>query len=659
MTFIIKDRIFAYSNSIGASNFILEATKLGYRNWSDIGNANSTYYTIVADNGDWEVGQGIYLAANNELQRVEVYSNSQGHQNKIVFDTGLKEVFCGLPAEEFNRTLKKDLNLSDLTDFAQARANLGFGSAAIADVVQTTGNSKTNVMSQDAVTAELFTIAQDINNIKSYVSVREFGAVGDGVTDDTVAIQSSIDSVWSAGGGVVNLPVGTFRVSASILDETYDNEGSSIPASNGCLTLRSGVYLRGQGAGKSIIKVDSNGGLTAIHAVSPVNGGINRLEIDGSWNGVNGAGHGIFQVQKLGEEWCKNFTIEDVFIHDIASYGIGVQNGDIENLYINRCRIYNSGADGIDIKGRGPGGGDQPAIVITNNYIKKHGRRSGLQAQAGIDWRGFAYVAGNHVDIVEADTADGEVRTGIRSRPAGIGEVYGGAYSRIIGNFVRSDAQGLTRGYELVGQSTVAIGNVAINTYEGYRIAALRVVVASNHAEQCGTAYRTDVTGDEARLTGNSGVSSGIMYLLNASGATIESSVCTTAGTFIQNNGSGNVFNGGRITGGIGERVSGSNPNILISNVTGFRTRYRSWSSTFSLDTAGEKIITAAHNIQGFIPAAHNVVASIYSDTSGAKMYPPVVKTVDETHITFSVYVEVGVGSGTARVLFDVNVHNP
>lgn len=47
-------------------------------------------------------------------------------------------------------------------------------------------------------------------------SVKDFGALGNGVADDTAEIQAAIDSVSSGGGGRVFIPAGTYIISASI-----------------------------------------------------------------------------------------------------------------------------------------------------------------------------------------------------------------------------------------------------------------------------------------------------------------------------------------------------------------------------------------------------------------------------------------------------------
>jgi hypothetical protein len=62
----------------------------------------------------------------------------------------------------------------------------------------------------------------------SWVSVKDYGATGDGTTNDTVAIQAAIDSVTS--GGTVYFPAGTYRIARNI--GTNDRWGIKVTNSN-------------------------------------------------------------------------------------------------------------------------------------------------------------------------------------------------------------------------------------------------------------------------------------------------------------------------------------------------------------------------------------------------------------------------------------------
>lgn len=50
-----------------------------------------------------------------------------------------------------------------------------------------------------------------LKNSASVINVKDFGAKGDGINDDTSAIQSAIDDVFTKGGGVVFFPTGTYN----------------------------------------------------------------------------------------------------------------------------------------------------------------------------------------------------------------------------------------------------------------------------------------------------------------------------------------------------------------------------------------------------------------------------------------------------------------
>jgi hypothetical protein len=78
------------------------------------------------------------------------------------------------------------------------------------------------------------------NKLAQTVSVKDFGAVGDGVTDDTAAIQAAWDWAASNNGAKINLPTGEYLISQAIDITGADN-----------------VIFEGDGVQNSIIKTNS------------------------------------------------------------------------------------------------------------------------------------------------------------------------------------------------------------------------------------------------------------------------------------------------------------------------------------------------------------------------------------------------------------------
>lgn len=81
----------------------------------------------------------------------------------------------------------------------------------------------------DPLLPTVFSDAGSVGDVD--VSVKDFGAVGDGMTDDTYAVQSAIDFVSQRGGGVVMFPVGGFFVTGLLIGSDITLRGVSSSSS--------------------------------------------------------------------------------------------------------------------------------------------------------------------------------------------------------------------------------------------------------------------------------------------------------------------------------------------------------------------------------------------------------------------------------------------
>jgi len=92
----------------------------------------------------------------------------------------------------------------------------------------------------EQVTYDGVTVKEELDaiNVKlaEWVSVKDFGAVGDAIADDTAAIQSAIDSASSAGKSLY-VPAGAYRLVPS--NAMVDEAGSNLAA----LLMRSGMHI--------------------------------------------------------------------------------------------------------------------------------------------------------------------------------------------------------------------------------------------------------------------------------------------------------------------------------------------------------------------------------------------------------------------------------
>jgi hypothetical protein len=100
MALVVKDRVRQTSTSTGTGTITLSGAVPGFQSFSVIGNANTTYYTIVdANTGSWEVGVGTYTSSGTLLSRDTVLESSNAGA-LVNFAAGIKDVFCTYPAEK-------------------------------------------------------------------------------------------------------------------------------------------------------------------------------------------------------------------------------------------------------------------------------------------------------------------------------------------------------------------------------------------------------------------------------------------------------------------------------------------------------------------------------------------------------------------------------
>jgi len=152
-----------------------------------------------------------------------------------------------------------------------------------------------------------------INNIKKLdqvVSVTDFGAVGDGVTDDTAAIQAALNAAK-----IVKMPIGIFKITSSI----------SIP---NFVTLEGAGF--GTSSGTAATRILKTGSFTGI--VVNVASQLKNLSVDGN------TGNGGDGIQILGGR----SVVKDVssFSHGQDGFKVGGYSSQ-SSANTNLWRIFN------------------------------------------------------------------------------------------------------------------------------------------------------------------------------------------------------------------------------------------------------------------------------------------------------------------------------
>lgn len=192
-------------------------------------------------------------------------------------------------------------------------------------------------------------------------SVVDYGATGDGVTNDRAAIQAALDAAFAAGGGTVFMPTGTYKI-------------------NRPLIVRSNTVLEGAGANSKIIQTsNTNGPGNLVHIgygyewnqngvafdpasnddatmaqllvndfskLTTVNAGVRNLYIEGYVNGAR-PGLGVWFMNAF-ECFCDHIWAKDTLVpvtvgNDAIGWQAGCANISVSDIWQVSCDTTTDG----------------------------------------------------------------------------------------------------------------------------------------------------------------------------------------------------------------------------------------------------------------------------------------------------------------------------
>lgn len=151
-------------------------------------------------------------------------------------------------------------HVSELLSDTRVQYGSGWGAMTVGagDFLQVCrGDHSYEVLAEDASEHDLVTpggVKLQVSQKLGFLDVRAFGARGDGVADDTMAIQAALDTASRHGGGAVILPVGLWRTTQTLqIRRSVSLEGrSQSGGQRGGATNNHPVTIRYEGTGAAV-----------------------------------------------------------------------------------------------------------------------------------------------------------------------------------------------------------------------------------------------------------------------------------------------------------------------------------------------------------------------------------------------------------------------
>lgn len=408
--------------------------------------------------------------------------------------------------------------------------------------------------------------------LQDYVSVKDFGAVGNGVADDTAAIQAALNANLA-----VYIPAGTYKVSSQLSLQSGsvlfgDGSASEITCANGDISIIYGLSTNNCTVKDLKVNVTVAGTSAYTGAVrfnTSTNCLVENVEIEGvSWAGV----------YLEASSYCR---VTGVYAHDFRGT---VQ--DSADVCVYRASLYNV-IDGNHLFGNGwhgilvqePVAGQLPLKnVLSNNRIgahKAYGVAVYCVVAGGADV--FAQIVGNTIEDIDGAVLSGNAGAGIYIQSSGGVTITGNSIRNccISTSSLTLTPGGISINNLSAGLSPCSVSGNTITNIKNY----YGITVASSQGG-------VSITGNAIKLDTNASASSAGIYINAASNCTVTSNsinmpnALAATGIFVYANGAdtsntvitGNIIRGGTYAGVRFERTStfvNNNVSVSANTVSG------------------------------------------------------------------------------------------
>lgn len=324
---------------------------------------------FFASDGSFLAGGKLYTYAAGTSTPLATYTDSTGasaNPNPVILDArGEAGVWLGASAYKFVLKTSNDSLLWTVDNIE--------GASALTTLSQPDGSSLVGFI--QAGTGAVATTVQA--RLRQTISVKDFGAVGDGTTDDTLAIQNAL---VAAAGGRLYFPTGTYIYSTT-------------------LTIPSSTHLFGDGPQNTVVKVSPSFATNIpgiINSNTTEDGNLHDADIlfEGiSFDGGNIVGRTTELISMLAVN-----NLEFLNCQVINHTYIGIASGGCADVLVSDCYFGNIGAVGELSAGVWLGNfgtlNSTRCLVTDSRFIGNWGSACSMHCDGGIFTNNYCYMNG-------------------------------------------------------------------------------------------------------------------------------------------------------------------------------------------------------------------------------------------------------------------------